>query len=54
MGAMLRSREAYESIWREHAAILAALIEGDGARAAALATAHTNDAAERLAAPLET
>lgn len=53
MGAMLRSREAYESVWREHAAILAALIAGDGERAAAIATAHTNDAAERLAAPLE-
>jgi DNA-binding GntR family transcriptional regulator len=54
MGAMLRSREAYEAVWHEHAAILAALIAGDGERAAAIATAHTRDAAERLAAPLET
>jgi len=53
MGAMLRGREAYETVWREHAAILAALIEGDGERAAALAMAHAHDAAERLAAPFE-
>ena len=53
MGAMLRGRETYEMVWREHAAILAALITGDGERAAFLATAHAHDAAERLAAPLE-
>lgn len=54
MGAVLRGREAYEGVWREHAAILTALIDGDGERAATLATAHAHDAAARLAAPLET
>jgi DNA-binding GntR family transcriptional regulator len=54
MGAVLRGREAYEGVWREHAAILAALIAGDGERAATLATSHAYDAAARLAAPLET
>lgn len=54
MGAVLRSREAYKGVWREHAAILAALIDGDGGRAARLATSHAHDAAARLAAPLET
>jgi len=53
MGAMLRGREAYELVWREHAAILAAIIDGDGERASRLATAHAHDAAERLASPLE-
>lgn len=54
MGAMLRGRDAYERVWREHAAILAAIFAGDGERAARLATAHAHDAAERLATPFET
>jgi len=53
MGAVLRGPEAYEWVWREHAAILAALIEGDGERAATLATAHAHGGAERLAPSLE-
>lgn len=53
MGAVLRDREAYRTVWGEHAAILAALTAGDGERAAMLATAHAHDAAARLAAPLE-
>ena len=53
MGAVLRDREAYEGVWREHAEILAALIAGNGERAATLATSHAHDAAARLAAPLE-
>lgn len=54
MGAMLRSRETYQLVWREHAAILAAITGGDGEQAARLAASHALDAAERLAAPLET
>ncbi|MBM3622099.1 MAG: GntR family transcriptional regulator [Alphaproteobacteria bacterium] len=53
MGAVLRGPEAYEWVWREHAAILAALVEGDGERAATLAIAHANGGAERLAPSLE-
>ncbi len=53
MGAVLRSPEAYEWVWREHAAILAALIDRDGERAATLATAHANGGAQRLAPSLE-
>ena len=36
-----------------HAAILAAMIEGDGERAAALAAAHAHGGAARLAPSLE-
>ncbi|MBX3499155.1 MAG: GntR family transcriptional regulator [Alphaproteobacteria bacterium] len=54
MGAVLRGHEAYATVWREHGAILAALIAGDGERAAQLATSHAFDAATRLAGPLET
>lgn len=54
MGAVLRDREAYRTVWAEHATILSALIAGDGERASQLATAHAHDAAARLVAPLET
>jgi DNA-binding GntR family transcriptional regulator len=54
MGAVLRERASYEAVWREHAAILYALVAHDGAQAEALVHTHARDAATRLAASLET
>lgn len=53
MGAGLRDQASYQAVWREHAAILDALVAGDGGRADALMRAHAADAANRLAASLE-
>lgn len=53
MGAVLRDRSAYETVWDEHAAILQALVARDAARAEALVRAHAADAAARLATSLE-
>ena len=53
MGAVLRGPEAYDWVWREHAAILEAMIDGDGERAAHLATTHAHGGAARLAPSLE-
>ncbi len=53
MGAVLRDRASYETVWREHGAILHAMVARDGARAEALVRAHAEGAAERLAASLE-
>ncbi len=53
MGAVLRDRASYEAVWREHDAIMQALVARDGARAEALVRAHAEDAAARLAASLE-
>jgi DNA-binding GntR family transcriptional regulator len=54
MGAVLRDRSTYETVWREHAAILDAVLANDGVRAEALARAHAVDAAVRLAGSLTT
>ena len=53
MGAVLRDRASYEAVWREHSAILHAIVARDGVQAEALARAHAADAAARLAASLE-
>jgi DNA-binding GntR family transcriptional regulator len=53
MGAVLRDRDAYRTVWAEHAAILQALVARDAAGAEALVRAHAADAASRLAAWLE-
>ena len=53
MGAVLRDQASYEAVWREHAAILHALVARDGAQAEALVRAHADDAAARLAGSLE-
>jgi DNA-binding GntR family transcriptional regulator len=52
MGAVLRQRASYETVWREHADILDALAAHDGMRAEALMRAHAEGAADRLAASL--
>jgi DNA-binding GntR family transcriptional regulator len=54
MGAVLRDRASYQTVWDEHAAILRALVARDGARAEALVRAHAADAASRLATSLQT
>ncbi|QQS10894.1 MAG: GntR family transcriptional regulator [Rhodospirillales bacterium] len=48
MGAVLRGPDGHERVWREHAAILEAMVAGDGGRAEALARAHAEGAAARL------
>lgn len=53
MGAVLRDRDSYEAVWREHGAILHALVARDAAQAEALVRAHVEDAAARLAGSLE-
>ena len=52
MGAVLRSETALDHIWDEHEAILAAIADGDAARAERCARAHAEDAARMLAAEL--
>jgi DNA-binding GntR family transcriptional regulator len=53
MGAVLRDRASYGTVWREHGAILHAIVARDGARAEMLARDHAEDAAARLVASLE-
>jgi DNA-binding GntR family transcriptional regulator len=53
MGAVLRDRASYETVWREHAAILHAMVARDAAQAEALVRAHAEDAAARLAGWLD-
>lgn len=48
MGEVLRHAEPPETIWRQHAAILDAIVRGDAKRAEAEAIAHVGTAAERL------
>lgn len=48
MGEVLRKAEPPESIWRQHAAILDAIVRGDAERAEAEAIAHVGTAAARL------
>ena len=52
MGDVLRRAEAPESIWRQHAEILEAVLYGDGDAAERLALSHVDHAAARLAAVL--
>ena len=53
MGAVLRDKTSYEAVWREHGAILHALVARDGAQAERLVRAHDEDAAARLAVSLQ-
>lgn len=53
MGAVLREVEAPDTIWRQHQAILDAILAGDGNAAERLASAHALKAAERLARLLD-
>lgn len=48
MGAVLRKVESPNEIWRQHRAILDAILAGDGAAAEKLASEHALRAAERL------
>lgn len=48
MGEVLRKAEPPENIWRQHAAILDAIVRGDAERAEAEAIAHVATAAARL------
>ena len=49
MGAVLRMVESPEEIWRQHGAILDAIVDGDARRAASLAAEHAGNAADSLA-----
>ena len=53
MGMVLRHVELPQTIWRQHAEILDAIVAGDAATADRLATEHAAHAAERLVAMLE-
>jgi DNA-binding GntR family transcriptional regulator len=53
MGVALGDAEMRRRVWREHAAILAAIWEGAGARAEDLARSHTRRAGEETASSLE-
>ncbi len=53
MADVLRHAEPGAAIWKQHAEILAAVVAGDAARAQALAAAHVDGAADRLATALE-
>jgi DNA-binding GntR family transcriptional regulator len=48
MGAVLDDPAEHRPVWDEHAAILAAIADGDEARAEARARAHAGAAAQRL------
>lgn len=48
MGEVLRRAEPPETIWRQHEAVLAAIVRGDTVRAEAEAIAHVGTAAQRL------
>lgn len=48
MGDVLRQAETPDEIWRQHGAILAAIVAGDPAEAERRALAHVERAAERL------
>lgn len=52
MGAVLREVQSPDEIWRQHRAILEAIIAGDSATAERLAGEHALDAAGRLARAL--
>ena len=54
MAEVLRRVEPGPAIWQQHENILAAVVDGDGETAAALALAHVDGAAERLAAAMTT
>lgn len=53
MGAVLNDQSEHRPVWDEHAAILAAIAEGDEAGAEARARAHAEAAAQRLAHRIE-
>jgi DNA-binding GntR family transcriptional regulator len=53
MGVALADADMRRRVWREHAAILAAIWEGAVARAEELARAHTRSAGEETASSLE-
>lgn len=48
MGEILRDLPSRQEVWKEHDAILKAIIERDGKTAEKLALAHARDAAERV------
>lgn len=52
MAEVLRRAEPGRAIWQQHKEILAAVVRGDGKAAAALALAHIDSAADRLAAAM--
>ena len=52
MADVLRRAAAPREIWRQHAAIVEAIVDGDGARAATLAVEHDHRAAAMLRAAL--
>lgn len=52
MGEVLRHAEPPAAIWRQHAAILGAIVKGDTANAEAAAIEHVRSAARRLEAAL--
>ena len=54
MGEVLRHAEPPHDIWRQHADILQAMLDGDAERAEQLAFDHVARAAEMLAAALQT
>jgi DNA-binding GntR family transcriptional regulator len=53
MGVALADADMRRRVWREHAAILAAIRDGDAAHAEELARAHTRSAGEETASGLE-
>ena len=53
MGAVYRTVQPPKDIWRRHAAILDAVLDGDAEAARSLAVAHAEDAAVRLGDILE-
>jgi len=48
MGEVLRHAEPPAAIWRQHAAILSAIVKGDAVAAEAAAIEHVRSAARRL------
>jgi DNA-binding GntR family transcriptional regulator len=54
MGDVLRQAERPAEIWRQHRAIIAAIVAGDPPEAERLALAHVERAAERLARAIAT
>ena len=54
MGEVLRHAAPGPSIWQQHEAILAAILDGDAGRAGRLAAEHVHGAANRLAEDFST